>query len=61
VDAAETEASGFDEIDTETDIHLHCKEWDRMLEEENWEPEQIVAKLPTFLHFMRSVQSSVAP
>ncbi|XP_020632536.1 uncharacterized protein LOC110069364 [Orbicella faveolata] len=61
VDAAETEASDFDEIDTETDILLHCKEWDRMLEEENWEPEQIVAKLPTFLQFLRAVQSSVAP
>ena len=45
----------------QTDIHLHCKEWDRMLEEEDWEPEQIVAKLPTFLQFLRSVQSTVAP
>jgi len=36
-------------------------EWDRMLEEENWEPEQIVAKLPTFLQFLRTVQISVAP
>jgi len=61
VDAAETEATDFDEIESETDIHLHCKEWDRMLEEENWEPEQIVAKLPTFFQFLRSVQISVAP
>ncbi|XP_068744639.1 uncharacterized protein [Montipora capricornis] len=61
VDAAETEASDFDEIDPETDIHLHSKEWDRMLEEGNWEPEQIVAKLPTFLRFLRNVQSNVAP
>lgn len=61
VDAAETEASDFDEIDPETDIHLHSKEWDRVLEEENWEPEQIVAKLPTFLQFLRNVQSNVAP
>jgi len=61
VDAAETEATDFDEIDTETDIYLHCMEWDRMLEEENWEPEQIVAKLPTFLQFLRTVQISVAP
>ena len=45
----------------QTDIHLHCKEWDRMLEEENWEPEEIVAKLPIFLQFLRSVQNSVAP
>ena len=32
-----------------------------MLQEENWEPEQIVAKLPTFLQFLRSVHSNVAP
>jgi len=51
----------FSCLPVQTDIHLHCKEWDRMLEEENWEPEQIVAKLPTFLQFLRSVQSSVAP
>ncbi|KAL9950379.1 hypothetical protein ACROYT_G042867 [Oculina patagonica] len=61
VDPVETEASGFDEIATETDIHLHCKEWDELLEEGNWEPEQIVAKLPNFLQFLRNVQRNVAP
>ncbi|KAL9950377.1 hypothetical protein ACROYT_G042865 [Oculina patagonica] len=61
VDPVETDASGFDEIATETDIHLHCKEWDELLEEGNWEPEQIVAKLPTFLQFLRQVQRSVTP
>ncbi|KAJ7377596.1 hypothetical protein OS493_028156 [Desmophyllum pertusum] len=41
VDPVETDASSFDETATKsTDIHLHCKEWDRVLEEGNWEPEQ---------------------
>ena len=44
-----------------TDIHLHCKEWDDAFDEGDWEPEQIVAKLPTFLKFLRQVQSHVAP
>ena len=44
-----------------TDIHLHCEEWDQVLDEGNWEPEQIVAKLPTFLKFLRQVQRNVAP
>ena len=43
------------------DIHLHCEEWDKVLDEGNWEPEQIVAKLPTFLRFLRRVQRNVAP
>ena len=45
----------------QVDIHIHCKEWDRLLVEGNWKPEKIVAKLPTFLQFLRTVQSSVAP
>ena len=44
-----------------TDIHLHCKDWDEAFDEGDWEPEQIVAKLPTFLKFLRQVQSHVAP
>ena len=44
-----------------TDIHLHCKEWDEAFDEGAWEPEQIVAKLPKFLKFLRQVQSHVAP
>ena len=42
-------------------MHLHCEEWDRLLEEGDWEPKQIVAKLPTFLKFLRKIQSIVAP
>ena len=44
-----------------TDIHLHCKEWDEAFDEGAWEPEQIVAKLPSFLNFLGRVQSDVAP
>lgn len=40
---------------------MHCEEWDKALDEGDWEPEQIVAKLPTFLKFLRQVQSHVAP
>ena len=43
------------------DIHLHCDEWDRALEEGNWEPEQIAAKLCNFLQFVRDVQQNVSP
>ena len=45
----------------QTDIHVHCKEWDQLFEEGNWEPEQIVAKLRTFLDFLRDFQDSVVP
>ncbi|XP_020632584.1 uncharacterized protein LOC110069397 [Orbicella faveolata] len=45
---------------TKTDIHLHCEEWDQVLAEGNdWEPEQIVDKLPSFLQFLREVQINV--
>ena len=44
-----------------TDIHLYFKKWDDAFDEGDWEPEQIVAKLPTFLKFLRKVQSVVAP
>ena len=43
------------------DIHLHCDEWDRLLDEGDWEPEQIVSKLPQFLNFVSKVQSNVKP
>lgn len=45
----------------QTDVHLHCEEWDRLLDEGDWEPQEIVAKLPTFLQFLRQVQRNVAP
>ena len=44
-----------------TDIHVHCKEWAEAFDEGAWEPEQIVAKLPKFLKFLRQVQSDVVP
>ena len=44
-----------------TDIHLYFKKWDDAFDEGDWEPEQIVAKLPTFLKFLRKVQSLAAP
>ena len=43
-----------------TDIHLHCKEWDNAFDEGDWEPEQIAAKLPAFLKFLKQVQAHVA-
>ena len=43
------------------DIHLHCDEWDRALDEGNWEPQQIAAKLSNFLQFLRYVQQNVSP
>ncbi|KAJ7388263.1 hypothetical protein OS493_038897 [Desmophyllum pertusum] len=60
VNTDETDVSSFDETSAKTDIHLHCEEWDQVLDEGNWEPEQIVAKLPTFLQFLRQVQRNVA-
>ena len=41
------------------DVHLHCEEWDQLLNEGNWEPEQITAKLPKFLEFLRKVQGNL--
>ncbi|CAH3144164.1 unnamed protein product [Porites lobata] len=55
----EPDASSIDDIPSKADIHLHCDEWDRLLDEGNWEPEQIADKLPAFLEFLRQVQSSV--
>ena len=48
-------------ISIQIDIHLHCDEWDRALEEGNWEPQQIAAKLCNFLQFVRDVQQNVSP
>jgi len=45
--------------ETQTDIHLHCEEWDRVLSGEEWEPEMIVAKLPEFLQLVREVQDFI--
>ena len=40
-------------------VHLNCEEWDQVLNEGNWEPEQITAKLPKFLQFLRKVQGNL--
>lgn len=61
VDPCNKGTISINDIPAKTDIHLHCDEWDRVLDEGNWEPEQIVAKLPAFLQFLRSVQRNVAP
>lgn len=41
------------------DLHLHCKDWDEQLKNENWKHEDIVAKLPEFLQFVKRVQSVI--
>ena len=44
----------------QTDLHLHCKEWDELLSSGVWEPEVIVGKLPEFFQFVKQVQGFVA-
>ncbi|XP_067034568.1 uncharacterized protein [Acropora muricata] len=61
VDPCGFDRSNVDEIKEKIDIHLHCDEWDRALEEGNWEPQQIAAKLCNFLQFVRGVQRNVSP
>lgn len=61
VDPCDFEHSDVNQVSAKTDIHLHCDEWDRVLDEGNWEPQQIVAKLPKFLQFLRKVQRNVSP
>lgn len=61
VDPCDPDANNVDGILAKMDIHLHCDEWDRVLDEGNWEPEEIVAKLPAFLRFLREVQKNVSP
>ncbi|KAK2558337.1 hypothetical protein P5673_019474 [Acropora cervicornis] len=61
VDPCGFDRINVDEIPEKIDIHLHCDEWDRALEEGNWEPQHIAAKLCNFLQFVRYVQQSVSP
>ncbi|XP_022803029.1 uncharacterized protein LOC111340448 isoform X1 [Stylophora pistillata] len=61
IDHTDDSVYGLDETEPKPDIHLHCEEWDQKLDEGSWEPEQIVAKLPSFLKFLRKVQRNVAP
>ncbi|KAL9975391.1 hypothetical protein ACROYT_G012548 [Oculina patagonica] len=42
-----------------TDLHLHCKEWDKQLSSGRWEPKDILKKLPEFLQFVKEVQGLV--
>ena len=43
----------------QVDLHLHCKDWDEQLKNENWKPKDIVAKLSEFLQFVKQVQSLI--
>ncbi|XP_058964139.2 uncharacterized protein [Pocillopora verrucosa] len=61
VNADQTDAYSFNESEAKPNVHLNCEEWDQVLNEGNWEPEQITAKLPKFLQFLRKVQGNVAP
>ncbi|XP_068739107.1 uncharacterized protein [Montipora capricornis] len=49
------------DIKKETDVYmyLYCKEWDELLNSENWEPEEVIRKLPDFFCFVKKVQSSI--
>ena len=49
----------FSVIFLQTDLHLHCREWDELLNSGEWEPEQITAKLPEFFRFVKEVQRFV--
>ena len=40
-------------------MYLYCKEWDELLNSENWEPEEVIRKLPDFFRFVKKVQSSI--
>jgi len=43
----------------QTDLHLHCDEWDKLLSSGQWEPKIIIQKLPQFLQFVKEVQGFV--
>jgi len=43
----------------QTDLHLHCDEWDQLLSSGKWEPKVILQKLPEFLQFVKEVQGFV--
>ena len=46
-------------LSLQTDLHLHCKDWDRLLSSGVWEPVVIVQKIPEFLAFVKEVQGLV--
>ena len=43
----------------QTDYHLHCREWDDLLNGGQWEPERITEKLPEFFRFVKKVHGFV--
>ena len=43
----------------QTDLHLHCREWDNLLNKGDWSPEMIAGTLPDFFCFMKKVQAIV--
>ena len=43
----------------QTDLHLHCREWDNLLNKGDWSPEVIAGTLPDFFCFMKKVQAIV--
>jgi len=49
-----------EELRESTDLHLHCKEWDKLLSSKDWEPEVIVERIPEFFRFVKQVQGFVA-
>lgn len=43
----------------QTDLHLHCREWDNLLNNRDWSPEVIAGTLPEFFRFVKKVQAIV--
>ena len=43
----------------QTDLHLHCREWDNLLNNGDWSPEVIAGTLPEFFRFVKKVQAIV--
>ena len=43
----------------QTDLHLHSREWDNLLNNGDWSPEVIAGTLPEFFRFVKKVQAIV--
>ncbi|KAL9958370.1 hypothetical protein ACROYT_G035376 [Oculina patagonica] len=50
---------GQEESRESTDLHLHCEECDQLLSSNDWEPEIVARKLPSFIEFVMNVQCLV--
>ncbi|XP_032236711.2 uncharacterized protein LOC5511470 isoform X1 [Nematostella vectensis] len=48
-----------DECREMIDLHLHCDDWDRRLAKGDWDPDQIIKKLDSYVEFVRYVQSNI--